>query len=283
MTRFTLRFTLFATSFAAAALHAAEPAADKSRYTLFDPTPTPLLRDLSTDRPDQTESPYTVDAGHWQLEMDFFNYTIDRDSGTRTTILNVAPINLKLGLTNRADLQFIFDNYSRERVRTAGVTTTTRDWGDLTLRLKMNMWGNDGGATAFALMPFVKLPLRLGDAGNDLVEGGLIVPLALSLPHDFGLGLMTELDWFTDDTGRHRRANWLNTVTVSRDLTKKLGGYVELVASITNERGAPWVCQFDFGLTYAVAENVQLDAGCNVGLTRSAPDLQPFFGLSVRY
>ena len=132
-------------------------------------------------------------------------------------------------------------------------------------------------------MPFVKLPLRLGDAGNDLVEGGLIVPFAISLPGDIGLGLMTELDWFTDDTGRNRRAAWLNTVTVSRDLTKKLGGYAELVASITNERGAPWICQFDVGLTYAVTPNVQFDAGCNFGLTRSAPDLQPFLGLSVRY
>lgn len=276
---------LFAALCAALSPIAAQPAApaDKSRYTFFNPTPASLLRDLSTDRPDQTESPYTVDAGHWQLEMDFINYTFDRAAGTRTETLNIAPINLKLGLTNSTDLQFIFDSYSRERVRNSGLTSTTRDWGDLTLRLKMNFWGNDGGDTAFALMPFVKLPLRLGDAGNDLVEGGLIVPFAISLPGDIGLGLMTELDWFTDDTGRNRRAAWLNTVTVSRDLTKKLGGYAELVASITNERGAPWVCQFDVGLTYAVTPNVQFDAGCNFGLTRSAPDLQPFLGLSVRY
>ncbi|MBC7367617.1 MAG: transporter [Undibacterium sp.] len=283
MTIATLRSAFLAAFLAFIALHGAGPTADKSRYTLFNPTPTSLLRDLSTDRPDQTESPYTVDAGHWQLEMDFINYTFDRNAGTRTAAFNIAPINLKLGLTDRADLQFIFDNYSRERVRTAGVTTTTRDWGDLTLRLKINFWGNDGGDTAFALMPFVKLPLRLGDAGNDLVEGGLIVPLAFNLPHGCGLGVMTELDWLADDTGRHRRANWLNSVTVSRDLTKKLGGYVELVASITNERGAPWICQIDLGLTYAVFENVQLDAGCNIGLTRAAPDLQPFLGLSVRY
>lgn len=262
--------------------HAAAPI-DKSAYTFFNPTPVALLRDLSPDRPDQTESPYTVDAGHWQVELDFFNTTLDRAAGTRTTAFNVAPINLKVGLTNRADLQFIFDSYSRERVRAAGLTTTTRDWGDLTLRLKINLWGNDGGDTAFALMPFVKLPLRLGDTGNDLVEGGLIVPLTFSLPGGCGLGLMTELDWFADDTGRRRRAAWINTVTLSRDLTKKLGGYAEFFSSVTNERGAPWVGQFDLGLTYAVTPDVQLDAGCNFGLTRSAPDLQPFVGLSVRY
>ena len=38
-------------------------AADKSSYSLFNPTPDSALRDMATDRPDKTESPYTVDAG----------------------------------------------------------------------------------------------------------------------------------------------------------------------------------------------------------------------------
>ena len=37
---------------------------DKSGYTLFQPVPRELMREMSTDRPDQTESAYTVDAGH---------------------------------------------------------------------------------------------------------------------------------------------------------------------------------------------------------------------------
>src|SRR4051812_28837051 len=45
--------------------------ADKSGYTLFNPVPANLMRDLSPDRPDVTESPYTVDAGHVQAELSF--------------------------------------------------------------------------------------------------------------------------------------------------------------------------------------------------------------------
>lgn len=258
-------------------------APDKSAYTLFNPTPRDQMRELSTDRPDQTESPYTVDAGHWQIEFDFFNYTYDREAGVRTESWNVAPVNVKLGLTNTTDLQVMFDSYSTERVRVAGATATTRDWGDLTLRLKQNLWGNDGGATALAVMPFVKLPLNAGDAGNNLVEGGLIVPLAVALPSGWGLGLMTEVDWLADATGNDRHAEWVNTVTVSHDLTQRLGGYVEFVSVHSEERGARWVAQADAGLTYAISDDIQLDGGCNVGLTESAPDLQPFLGLSLRY
>lgn len=256
---------------------------DKSGYTLFNPTPRELMRELSTDRPDQTESPYTVDAGHWQIEFEFANYTRDNEDGVRTRTLNVAPVNVKLGLTNTTDIQFIYDSYTRERVRAGGVTTTTDDWGDLTLRLKQNLWGNDGGDTALAVMPFVKIPLKSGDVGNDLVEGGLIIPLAVALPGGWSLGLMTELDWVAGASGRSRHAEWVNTLALGRDLTERLGGYVEFVSVHSNETGADWAAQLAAGFTYALGADIQLDGGCNFGVTRAAPDLQPFIGLTLRY
>ena len=52
---------------------------NKSIYDLFHPTPNELMREMSTDRPDQTESPYTVDAGHFQAEIDLVSAVFDRD------------------------------------------------------------------------------------------------------------------------------------------------------------------------------------------------------------
>lgn len=54
---------------------------------------------MSTDRPDKTESPYTVDAGRFQIEMDLVTLTIDEAADFRVETVNVAPINIKLGLT----------------------------------------------------------------------------------------------------------------------------------------------------------------------------------------
>ncbi len=261
----------------------AQAAVDKSSYTLFNPTPRDQMRELSTDRPDQTESPYTVDAGHWQFELDFANFTYDDEDGVRTQTLNVAPVNVKLGLTNTTDVQFIFDSHSRERIRTGGATTKTEDWGDLTIRVKQNLWGNDGGDTALALMPFVKVPLKMGDAGNDVVEGGLIIPLAVALPAGWGMGLMTEFDLLADAAGADRHLEWINTITFSRDLTSRLGGYVEFVSTHSYENGNAWIAQADIGLTYAISADIQLDGGCNFGVTREAPDVQPFLGLTLRY
>lgn len=258
---------------------------DKWQYHLFNPTPREQMREMSTDRPDQTESPYTVDAGHFQLEMDFVKLTYDRHSpdGVRTETWNVAPVNLKVGLLNNVDLQIILDNYIHERTRESGVVTRASGFGDITVRLKVNLWGNDGGKTAFAIMPYVKLPLDESALRNGSTEGGIIVPLAVELTGGWGMGLMTEVDFVSNDQGGYE-TEWLNSLTFAHDIIPDLlGGYVEFVAVVGTEPGFDWQAQVDAGLTYAVTDDVQLDAGCNFGLTRSAPDFQPFIGISVRF
>lgn len=279
-----LAASVLATAALAASINvSAQPASDKASHSLFNPTPRDQMRELSTDRPDQTESPYTVDAGHWQIEFDFANFTYDRESGVRSETWNLAPVNVKLGLTSTTDLQFIFDGYSRERVRSAGTTATTRDWGDLTIRVKRNLWGNDDGDSAFALMPFVKVPLDLGDAGNTRVEGGLILPLALALPGGWGLGLMTEFDVLADADGSGHHLAWINSVALGRDLTSRLGGYIEFFSAHRYDTGTDWMAQASLGFTYAINGDTQLDGGCNFGVTRGAPDVQPFLGFTVRH
>src|SRR5258706_4958287 len=57
-----------------------QPAVDKSAFHLFNPTPANDLREMDTDGPGATESPYTVDAGHFQVEMALVSYTTDNNS-----------------------------------------------------------------------------------------------------------------------------------------------------------------------------------------------------------
>src|SRR2546423_3067946 len=88
---------------------------DKSGYSLFRPTPKAFLRELSPDRPDKTDSPFTVDAGHVQLEMDFVNLTYNEPNAqrgnVRFTSAELAPMNLKVGLRNDLDFQLLYKTY----------------------------------------------------------------------------------------------------------------------------------------------------------------------------
>lgn len=280
-----------ATTVSAGSPEPAPPGArpDKSAYHLFNPVPAALLRDLSADRPDQTESAYTVDAGHFQVEMDLVNLFLDEDrSGggdQRTEIWAVAPTNLKLGLWNRADLQLVLDPFVHARVedRAAGTVSEASGFGNVQTRLKYNLWGNDGGPTALAVMPFVKWPLPESGLRNGHVEGGVILPFAAELPQGWGLGLMTEFDWVRRQEASTYDTWFVNSVTLGRNLGGRLGGYVEFFTVVSAAGEFDWVGQVGGGLTYALNANLRLDLGCNFGVTDSAPDFNPFVGLTWRH
>lgn len=276
-------------SAAASALAGAETQADKSGFNLFNPTPRDLMRELSTDRPDKTESPYTVDAGHFQIESDLVNFSYDAYNGdpsdTRTESWSFANTNLKVGLLNNVDLQLVVSTFNHVRAedRTARIVDESSGFGDIITRLKINVWGNDGGTTAFGVMPFVKFPTAQNNLGNDAVEGGLILPLAISLPAEWQMGLMTEFDFNRDSSGSGYHPEFINTITVSHSIVGELSGYVEFFSSVSTEDESEWIGTVDLGLTYGVSDDIQLDAGVNVGVTRAADDINPFVGLSWRF
>ncbi|WP_154656039.1 transporter [Fortiea contorta] len=259
------------------------PPPDKSQYNLFNPTPEALMRELSTDRPDQTESPFTVDAGHFQVEADLFVYTKDTD-GTHTESLNLLVPNLKVGLLNNVDLQIIPEVYNVVRTTPENGSTEERSgFGDITVRVKVNFWGNDSGKTAFAMMPFIKFPTNKNNLGNNSIEGGIIFPLAIELSDKWDLGMMTEFDFNKNEVNSGYNLGFVNSVTLGYAINSRLGTYFELFTEKTTEKGSDLIATFDTGLKYLLTENIQLDAGVNIGLTQAADDFQPFVGLSMRF
>jgi hypothetical protein len=255
-------------------------AEEKSAYHLFRPVPDSLMREMITDRPDTTESPYTVDAGHWQLEMSFFDYSIDRTKGIRTEAWGFGLVNLKAGLWNHADLQLIFDTHTSQKSTGPDIAERASGFSDVMLRFKQNIWRDDGGTTALALMPYVKIPTGKGTSNGEW-EGGLIIPLSITLSERVSLGLMVEADLVHDsDTGVHRW-EWLQSATLGIGLTEKMGMYVELVC-IAGQK-SDFRALFDAGLTFNVTDNLIFDAGVRLGLNGAAEDLGVFTGVSIRF
>ena len=258
---------------------------DKSGFSLFSPVPGNALRELNSDRPDETESPFTVDAGHYQLEMDFANYTYNRKDSTTTEAWNVAPFNLRIGLLNHLELDLIFDSYLHTHTddRIAGTSTTQSGAGNFTTRLKINLWGDDGGKTAFALLPFVTFPTATDHLGDNAVEGGMILPLAVKLPDDFDLSLETAASYMKNNAGVGYHEEFVASASVDHSLIGKLSGYVEFYSDFSTQSHSGWIGTADAGLEFLVTDNMQLDCGCNFGVTHAAEQYNPFAGITVRF
>lgn len=237
------------------------------------------LRELTTDRPDATESPYTVDAAHLQLEIEAVSFTRDRRDGVRTTAWGVAPFNLRYGLTENFELGVLVTPFlqSTEK-RRGGERSTVRGIGDTTLRAKLNLAGNDGGARAFGVFADLTLPTAKEGLGNEEVEGALTFPVAFELGAGWAGAAMTSVEFAF--TGRDRPVVWVNTLSLGRSLTPDVAGFVELTSAAGD---GTHVATFNFGLTRRLGPNLQLDGGVNLGVSRAAADLTVFAGLARKF
>ena len=271
------RLTTFAT-ITCVGLAAALPAAADS-YNLLNPKPANELRDLAADRPDNTETPITVDAGHVQLEVSAIAYGSDESGDAESTSTAFLETNLKLGLTESADLQIVLAPRIAEETKVNGtVVGDPSGFGDVEVRLKGDLLGNDGGRTGFALFPFIKIPTGT-DVSNDEWEGGLILPFARDLQEGLGLGAQAELDLVYDAEEDEHRIDFLHTVVLGLELNEQTGVFGEYLGVA----GSDYEAYVSVGATYGVNENLQLDFGALVGLSDAAEDFSIYPGFTLRF
>lgn len=231
-------------------------------------------RPLSADRPDRTESPYSVPAGDVQLEADVASVGFAAHPGEDTRLADLATLNLKLGLHRVLDVQLVGTAYSHLRVEPHGGPAGGEGevFPSLAARLKWNFAGNDGGRFALGLLPYAEFA-RGG--GSDPLLGAL-VPVAVELPEGTSVAGMAGAETVNDAT------SVIASVTAARELAPRVSAFVELFGAWDADTGAQAESTFDWGVTFAATELVQLDAGAYHGLGGAAEDLRVFAGVTWR-
>jgi hypothetical protein len=258
---------------------------DKNQYWLLNPVPPDQMRSFNTDRPTKANVPYTVDAGHFQYETDLVNFTHQVIGSVHTDTLFVPNPTFKVGVTNNADLEVNVPFAGVHTFNTATAASGTL-WGvgDTFVRSKINLWGNDGGDTAAAVIPYVKAPSAPIGIGDGAVEGGLIGPVAFSLANSFTLLLVPEVDALKDSTGDGRHANLIFDINLSREVIKNVTAYVELWSDYNDDPVVKTTqMSFDVAVAWVFVPNSQIDFGANFGLNSATPAIQVYTGLSQRF
>lgn len=225
---------------------------------------------------------------------------LNREGNIDSQSLLIAPMNLKYGLMNNLDVHLILLPLSWNRVK-ANSPVDTFSFGDMLLRMKLNLWGNDEGSSALAVMPFLKLPTSTATPVNNAFEGGVVIPFALDLGHGLGFGAQVQMDIVSNQEalsahpeldpthrnnpvavpGYHPELSF--TSEVSTELSDEFGAFIEFFGGINPFDTANPVATLDFGITYAPGPNTQWDLGFYLGLTPTAPLFNPFLGLSQRF
>ncbi|RYU87855.1 transporter [Mucilaginibacter terrigena] len=276
--RFTISLLLISllTTFAYAQTDTA-----RHKYSLFNPVPKDKMKDMETDRPDVTESAYTVEAGHFQVETDLFKHTRNSSDGVNTIQNDYNLANYKLGLTQKMDIQLVMPTYvniTTRDLKTGKIIDKTGGFDDISVRLKYNLWGNDGGKTAFALLPFIKLPTS--SFANNGLQGGLTLPFALKINDNWSFGTQVSVSVAKEDDDNYH-GEYLYSFTFGRLISKRLDCFIEAYANY-NAYSKITDTYANGGLIFSVTDNLNIDTGLNYGLSKTA-DKVYFVGLSFRY
>lgn len=253
----------------------------KKQFHLFYKTPDHLLREMHLDRPDITETPFTVDAGRFQFEFDAFNiYRQPLSSNRKRTDLLFLNGIAKAGITDFMDLEVLFSVHQWQipdfvedkdnRVR--------RGFGDVGIRAKINLVGNSHENWGIALMPSILLP------SPERVSDGLYIPgLTLiwekSLPNGFDIGGQFEYFSLLNRELRFQESEYWATLVLGKDFAKKWSAFVEYLAIIPTQ--SPFENTFNGGLIYKLNPNLYFDIGFNLALNANSHS-SLFTGFSFR-
>jgi len=291
--RFLAVLAVSALSVSAAAAQDNDSAAcfDKRQYNLFNPTPTDCMREFEPDRPDLTDNPFTVDAGHVQMEADIVNYSLSRPDpeGTVTEKFLFGATDIRVGLTNNIEVDALVQPINA--VRTQFAHSAKDDWaaGPDTLEIgsKFNLYGNDTfekpGAIAIGLRPFIEIPTVRNGVGEEEVEGGISGLLAVKLSEKAEIELMSEYDFIKNEEGSGYHVEYFNSGSFSYEWNSKISTYLEVATLFGNEDPSGGVIQLGAGILYQPRENVQIDIGSNFGVTRASDRINPFVGMTKRF
>jgi hypothetical protein len=248
-------------------------AQDQQGYNIFNPTPREAMREFSIDRPDITESPISVDPGHFQFEGDLVKFAAEDQGDGYATVTYLNGL-YKIGLNHSWDLQLGYELYNVNYDPDGN--KIDQGTGNFTVRLKHNFWGNDGDSkTAFGIIPYVTF---LKGSTRKLYGAGF--PFSVDLTENLGLGAQAQFDFLPSETGdsEDNKLSYFQTVVLGGKLIGNLDFYVEgMIIFFEGER----FVAANGGFIYNVTDNVKVDLATNVGMTQGTPS-RAYLGLSFR-
>lgn len=218
-----------------------------------------------------TESPVTVQPGHFLLEMDALSFTVNREPGLKYTAIGAATTFLTTGLTSRLDLQLGAEFYLHQKFDAGGLTERQSGVGDVYVRTKYRFYESNDTYTSVAVMPYVKIPTNSGGVGNDSVEGGVILPCRTELLGGFQFEAMAELDLLRNDADDGYDTRLFGSAAITRKFFDRLGVYGEAVAA-KSSGGRPWEGTLGAGATLTVSKFAWWDFAIYRGISDAAAD-----------
>ena len=177
---------------------------------------------ICPDRPSKSTGPCTVPAGKWQVETGLVDWAHDNSDGVRTDTTTWGSSGIKYGISGNADVELWVTPLETLSIHGGGADEHHSSFGDMLLRVKYELTP-DNAPVQVALDPFVKIPTANYQLGNGKVEGGLLVPVQVTLGKSgLTLSLDPELDLLADQDGQGHHLSMSQVLNLGTPINDKL-------------------------------------------------------------
>jgi hypothetical protein len=231
------------------------------------------LLEVEPDRPDISNSTYTVPVGALQVELGL-EYARSHDDPTERKL--ALQTTLRTGLSDRLEVRL--DGVPLVRLQEA---SDDLGLGDLAPGVKYRVFEplEGQGWPALGIQPFVKIPTARVPIGSGRLDAGLLILVDQDLPGAVQLTVNTGFVVVGQPHGALLQG--LASASVSRKLRGRLTPFLEMFFASRDEREGHDTLGLDTGLVYLLTRRVAIDAAAETTLNRRRPDYALRTGLSL--
>jgi hypothetical protein len=234
------------------------------------------LEKIETDRPDQTESPYTVPKKYFQFEFGL-NMEKDNYQNVQSTTFVLPTGLLKYGINDNIEFRLEFESFiQRQKINL--IKSSTSSLQPIEVGFKTKLWEEHGLIPKTSFIIHTTIPKfstkeykHLSPAPNFRFTMQHELSNACSLGYNLGM------EW----NGESTAPTYTYTFAPGFTINEKWAGYVEVFGFASKEETPEH--SIDGGLYFYPNNNLKLDVSAGYGLTKTAPDYYIAVGCSFRF
>ncbi|MEW6506216.1 MAG: transporter [Bacteroidota bacterium] len=199
---------------------------------------------IITDRPDYTESPFSIKRGQFQFELGIGF----QQSGEFKEVSYPNSL-LRIGLGNNSEIRFGLPRFS-----SVLSNDLTMYFNDIVIELKHQL-SNDESPFPFALLFVSSFPTGSREVTAKIVELGFKIAASHNLNEKLGLGLNVGAISINNNDARQIMS--IASIAFGISLSNNFSTFVE--AFTEKLPGTNWQTYCDLGITYLLNKSSQLD------------------------
>ena len=231
---------------------------------------------IDTDRPDQTESVFTVPAGWLQGELGFAKERF-RTTPHLINIWTLPTLLTRFGLSERWELRMIneYEKWGNSR----RLFKDTFNFLPLQLGFKVNLIHAKGILPEISFLAHTGLNRVASEfgSGGSFFSPSFRFSFQNSITENFSIGYNFGAEW--DNT--YDPATWVYTFVLGNNLGENWYAYIEAFGSFIKKYPAEH--NIDGGIAYHINNNMRIDASAGFGISKYAPKNYIAIGYSFRF